>query len=218
MLGHRFADGFMKVIASVFLAALALALVVALWSWRLSAGLDDETPVEIAVAGVRLRVDPQLARVRADLRHAALEELDLVVTLPDLAPAGAKANAMPMEKLVFMTLRRRDEKLEPRDKPARLYARFLEPLVEAHPAGLILRRFEAGGPYDLETLYMTPPEGRVFWARCTPAGPAGATPATCLSEARIAGLDIRLRFSPDLLEEWEALSAGVLRLVEGMAR
>jgi len=203
----------MKVIASVFLAALALAA--ELWFWRLSVGPDDETPVEIAVAGVRLRVDPRLARVRADLANAALEELDLVIALPDLAPAGARANAMPLDKLVFMTLRRRDEKLEPRDKPARLLARFLDPSVEAHPAGLILRRFEAGGPYDRETLYMTPPVGRVFWARCTPAG---ATPATCLSEARIAGLDIRLRFSPDLLGEWEVLSAGVVRLVEGMAR
>ena len=204
----------MKVIASTLLAALALAA--ALWVWRQPPAPDDDKPVLISVAGVSLRVDPKLARVRADLANRALEELDLALAMPDFSPAGVRANAMPMEKLIFLTLRRADEKIEPREKPAKLYARFLEPTVEVHPAGLILRRFEPGGPYDREALYMTPPEGRVFWARCMPAGPTGATPATCLSEARIAGLDIRLRFAPESLGAWEALTAGVVRVVERM--
>ena len=204
----------MKAIAAIILAALALAA--ALWLWPRPSVRDEAAPVRLAVAGVALRVDPRLARAPADLANRALEELDLVAAMPDVSPAGDKAATMPLEELIFLTLRRPDEKVEPRDKPTRLYARFLSPSVEAHPAGLLLRRFEPGSPYDGEQLYLTPPEGRAFWARC--ANAADALPATCISEARIAGLDIRLRFKPELLGDWRGLTAGVTRLVEGMAR
>jgi len=204
----------MKAIAFFFVAA--LALVCGLWLWRQRPALDEAAPVLITVAGAPLRVDPLMARVRADLANPALDVLDLVLAMPDLSPAGARANALPLESLVFLTLRRRDEKIDPRDKPARLYARFLEPLVEAHPAGLIRRGFQPGSPYDRETLYMTPPEGRDFWARCASA--TQALPATCISETRIGGLDVSARFTPELLGDWERVTAGVVRLVEGMAR
>lgn len=205
----------MKVFGASILALLALAGA-AFWWWRAPPAPGDASPVRLAVAGVALRVDPRLARTPADLANPAPQELDLVLAMPDLSPAGAKANSTPLEKLVFLTLRPRDEKIEPRDKPARLYARFLKQGVEAHPAGLILRRFEQGSPYDGEQLYMTPPEGRSFWARCASA--SDQLPATCISEARIAGLDIRLRFKPEMLAEWETVAAGVVRMVEQMAQ
>ena len=205
----------MKAFGACLLALLALAGA-AVWWWRAPPAPDDSSPVRLAVAGVALRVDPRLARAVADLANPAPQELDLVLAMPDFSPAGPRASSMPLEKLVFLTLRQRDERVEPRDKPAKLYARFLSPAVEVHPAGLIVRGFEPGSPYDGEQLYMTPPEGRVFWSRC--ANASDQLPATCISEARIAGLDIRLRFKPDMLGEWEAVTAGVTRLVEGMAR
>ena len=205
----------MKAFAVSLLALLALACG-AFWWWGAPPAPGDFSPVRLAVAGVALRVDPRMARASADLANPAPQELDLVLALPDLSPAGAKASSLLLDKLVFLTLRPQDEKIEPRDKPAKLYARFLSPAVEVHPAGLILRRFETDSPYGGEQLYMTPPEGRAFWARCASA--SDQLPATCISEARIAGLDIRLRFKPDMLGEWEAVTAGVTRLVEGMAR
>lgn len=204
----------------VLIVAIAALVFGALWALRAPGASEDASPVKVTVAGVPLTLDPRFARNPADLSGAPLEELDLVFALPGLLPAGpkagAKAGAIPMEKLIFVTLRGRDERIEPREKPARLFARFLSPAVEAHSAGLIMRRFEAGGPYDGEQLYMTAPEGRAFWARCASA--TGQIPATCLSEARIGGLDLRLRFKPELLGDWERLAAGVARMVEGMAR
>jgi len=205
----------MKTFAVALFAPLALACG-AFWWGREPPAPRDPAPVRLAVAGVLLRVDSRLARAQADLANPAPQELDLIIALPDLTPAGASASSLPLEKLVFLTLRQPDEKIEPRDKPIKLYARFLSPAVEVHPAGLILRRFEPGSPYDGEQLYMTPPEGRAFWARCASA--SDQLPATCISEARIAGLDARLRFKPEALGDWEALTAGVTRLVEGMAR
>jgi len=209
----------MKAIVVSMLAALALAVGV-VFAVRTPAGPEDFAPVKVTVAGVPLTLDPRLARAPSDLARPALEEIDLVFAMPDFAPAGrgagAKAGDASIAKLVFMTLRRVDDKIEPREKPARLYARFLSPAVEAHPAGLILRRFEPGGPYDGEQLYMAAPEGRAFWARCATA--TGQLPATCISEARIGGLDLRLRFDPGALGDWERLTAGVVRMVEGMGR
>ena len=205
----------MKALFAVLIAVLALAAgaVVAL---RSPSAPEASAPVKVTVAGVALTLDPRLARTAADLASPALEELDLVFAMPDFAPVGGKAGAYPLEKLVFLTLRRPDDRVEPRDKPARLYLRFLGAAVEAHPTGLILRRFEPGGPYDGEQLYMTPPEGRAFWARCASA--TAGLPATCVSEARIGGVDARLRFAPELIGDWEKLNAGVARLVEGMGR
>ena len=205
----------MKAFGACLLALLALAGV-AVWWWRAPPAPDDSSPVRLAVAGVALRVDPRLARAVADLANPAPQELDLVLAMPDFSPAGPRASSMPLEKLVFLTLRQQDEKVEPRDKPAKLYARFLSPAIEVHPAGLIVRGFEPGSPYDGEQIYMTPPEGRAFWARCAAA--TAQLPATCISEARIAGLDMRLRFKPEMLAEWEAMTTGAVRLVEEMAR
>ena len=205
----------MKAFGACLLAVLALACA-ALWWWRAPPALGDLSPVRLAVAGVALRVDPRLARTVADLANPAPQELDLVLAMPDFSPAGPRASSMPLEKLVFLTLRQQDEKVEPRDKPAKLYARFLSPAIEVHPAGLIVRGFEPGSPYDGEQIYMTPPEGRAFWARCAAA--TAQLPATCISEARIAGLDMRLRFKPEMLAEWEAMTTGAVRLVEEMAR
>ena len=205
----------MKAFGACLLALLALTGL-ALWWWRAPPAPADPSPVRLAVAGVALRVDPRLARTPADLANPAPQELDLVLALPDLSPAGAKANSMPLEKLVFLTLQQPDEKIEPRDKPTRLYARFLGTGVEVHPAGLILRRFEPGSPYEGEQLYMTPPEGRAFWARCAAA--TLTLPATCISEARIGGVDIRLRFKPEALGAWETLTAGIVRMVQQMAQ
>ncbi len=63
---------------------------------------------------------------------------------------------------------------------------------------------------------MAPPEGRVFAARCTrPMQPPDGLPNTCLSEMRFNGLDVRLRFSPNLLETgngwWRAFAASSIR-------
>ena len=77
------------------------------------------------------------------------------------------------------------------------------------PEGLILRRFEQGSPYDLEELYIAPPDGRTFFARCLKPSEADAAARDfCLFLFREDDLDVELRFAPALLEHWEALTEG----------
>ena len=82
-----------------------------------------------------------------------------------------------------------------------------------------MRRFEAGSPYDREELYIAPPEGRTFYARCMrPIQPPDGLPESCISEFRQGGLDIRVRFNPELLPHWSQLTEGVRGLVRSLQR
>ena len=51
-----------------------------------------------------------------------------------------------------------------------------------------------------------------------PRSPPDGLPDTCIQDFRIGALDVQMRFSPNLLAQWERLREGARRLVEGMAR
>jgi hypothetical protein len=118
------------------------------------------------------------------------------------------------EGIVYISLKAQEKSLDPAERPARLYVRFLEQEEWSHPGGLVMRRFEEGSPFGREDLYMAPPEGRVFAARCIrPQAHPDGLPNTCISEMRFGGLDVRLRFSPNHLGDWERMVAGVRGLI-----
>lgn len=175
--------------------------------------------VEARIGATRLIYAPSLARGEDDRAGGALDALDLLVAYPQFAPPERPRAGQPAAALVFIHLRAQDSTLDPADRPIKLYARFLSPETQEEPGGLILRRFEQGRPYEKEELHLAAPEGRAFFARCTkPANPPDGLGETCLSDLRLLGLDVQYRFSPSLLPEWETLQAGVLRLLEAMAR
>jgi hypothetical protein len=151
----------------------------------------------------------------------ALDQLDLVATYPSFAPAGDAADVTGVtdlseryQTLVFITVRPSDGGLDPADRPARLYARFLEPETWSQPGGLIARAFQAGSPFEGDELYFVAPEGRQFAARCAQPSQTRKIPNTCVADIRDGGLDIELRFSAALLSEWENIVAGAKGLVE----
>ena len=92
-----------------------------------------------------------------------------------------------------MTVTPKDEGLDPTERPAQLYARFLDRETLEGPGGLILRHFEASSPYDLEELYIAPPDGRSFFARCPKPARRDAG-KSCLSMFRDGGIDVELRY------------------------
>lgn len=153
-----------------------------------------------------------------------LDRLDLAASFPDFKPAAETRGVLTEAELaertartVFVTITPDDRSLEPTERPARLYAPLLDPIGFAKPAGLVLRRFQQGSPYEGEELYMTPPEGRAFWARC-PTPEARGAREPCLTELRVDGVNLTVRFSPRLLPDWERLREGVTHLVAGMRR
>lgn len=209
------------------LAVLALLLVLTVAGVFLSSRRSvDAEPQNIvaSVDGVRFSYPAAYARDGATRMGGALDRLAFLTVFPDFAPA-APASGDPKRRdaqeldptHVFILVAPRDEAIDPAERPSHLYARFLESEVWGAPGGLMLRRFEAGSPYELEQLYLAPPDGAVFFARCPKreAGFMGA--ASCIWALRRGRLDVEVRFAPALLEHWSRLvegTRGFLKSVE----
>mgnify|MGYP003350395993 CR=1 FL=1 len=143
----------------------------------------------------------------------------LAHTLPRFGITTTFVNPRDPAAFFVLALQASDRSVDPSERMEKLYGRFLERDVWTHPGGLFMRRFENASPYEREDLYFAPPEGRRFAARCVrPAQPPDGLPNMCVSEFRQRGLDAQIRFSPDLLPDWERLHEGSRALIEQMAR
>ncbi len=181
-------------------------------------------PLNIQLGAVRLVLPAAYVRNPEHRMSGEFSEVEIAANAKDFRPAIRPAKLRPgmedaSEGLVYISLRPQDKTLDPAERPARLYVRFLEQEEWSHPGGLVMRRFEEGSPFGREDLYMAPPEGRVFAARCMrPQQPPDGLPDTCISEMRFSGLDVRLRFSPNLLGDWEHMVAGVRGLINSAVK
>lgn len=183
----------------------------------------DRAQVAASVSGNQFHIDSLYLRTPDQMRGGDLRQIDLVAHFPDFRPGSRQTprpgQAMQSPQEVVVTILPPDGAVEPAERPSKLYARFLEPDAWSHPGGLVMRRFEDGSPYEREELYIAPPEGRTFYARCMrPIQPLDGLPESCISEFRQGGLDIRVRFSPELLPQWSQLTEGVKGLVRSLAR
>jgi hypothetical protein len=200
----------------LFLALLALLVGLGVGAYALLRGDDDATAAltEASIADARFVFASAHARDEATAAGGFADRLAFIAVFPDFGPP-ARASKTPPERLaerarndVFITVSLKDDGIDPADRPMQLYARFLQAETVAGPGGLVMRRFEQGSPYDLEQLYVAPPDGRDFFARCPMAASDGAPGELCLFVFRVDGLDVELRFAPALLQNWDALNEG----------
>jgi len=188
--------------------------------WRTLHSNRDAAPVE-AMVGASTFVLPS-GYFRPESRAGGrLDALGLAAFYPDFAPAGDLRDIVGAtdlserhDRLVFVTISAADSTLDPADRPVKLYARFLDPNEWTHPGGLIARGFLPGSPFEGEELYFAAPEGRAFAARCGKPDQHRSTPNFCIEDFRLDDLNVELRFSANLLSEWERLLAGARGLVE----
>jgi len=207
------------------LAVLLLLLIGALGAggavW-LSRDAEGPHAVEAVVGATRVVFSSAYARDDAGAAGGYTDRLALIARFPDFAPLGpqdkAQAVRAPASRpapLVFLTLSTKDDGVDPAERPLALYARFFEEEVADGPGGLILRQFERDSPYDLEQIYLAPPDGRAFFARCPKSAEArpGVTTPMCLTLLRVGDIDVELRYAPGLLSNWDALARGARALV-----
>lgn len=205
-------------------ATIAAAMVIAASLWRQPAAAP--AIIQASLGKARLAVPPAYARFPSDHAGGAPDRIDLAASFPDFQPAGLPSGLAHQidlqertDRTIFFTLKAEDATLPPADRPARLYARFLSEVVWSHPGGLQMRRFQPGSPYETEELYIAPPEGRAFFARCMkPNEKQDGLPDTCVTEFRQNGIDAQLRFSPALLPDWERMIEGAKTLLQRFAR
>lgn len=187
-------------------------------------GSSTARTVEVSLGQSRLHVDPAYMRHTEDRIGGPMNELALTATFDSFRPASQTAPLRPNmiqadADTIILLLRPADTTLDPADRTSKLYARFLESDTWSHPGGLVMRRFSSKSPYADEELYLAQPEGRRFAARCIrPKQAHDGLPDTCIADLRVEAIDVNIRFSPDLLSDWEKLVAGVQGLVLSLTR
>ena len=174
--------------------------------------------VLIAVADHVLRLEPDYSVKLPSIGRSDPDQINLIAQFPDFRPAGRlNLDKTARQQRIMITLKPIEESREtppPEERPARLYARYLKPEAAALENGLLQRHFETGSPYESEDLFIAPPDGRAFYARCAhTTQQAEDIDETCFTEMRISGLDVRILFAPEMLAQWQALSDGVRSLI-----
>ncbi len=199
-------------LALVFSALLAVAGL----HFLLSPEGEGRKIVEAEIAGVKFVYARGYARDETTGAGGLSDRLAFVASFPAFTPLTAKQRAAVVPA-VALTVTPKDDSLDPAERPGKLYARFLTADALSGPGGLILRRFEQGSPYDSEDLFIAPPDGRTFFARC-PKSQNGATSEGCLSVFREGDFDVELRFASGFLEHWDALYDGARGLLSRMTK
>ena len=143
----------------MFLALLALAATLAAGALGLTILLKDAkapTVVSAQIGGAEFAFAAAYARDEATAAGGAVDRIALLALFPAFRPNASSDRATPKgldaqdTAKLFLTVSPADEGIEPADRPARLYARFLEGDAFLGPGGLVMRRFKPGSPYDLE--------------------------------------------------------------------
>jgi hypothetical protein len=170
-------------------------------------------PVRARVAGVALTIPRDFVRSDAQARGGDLARVDLLFRWPSLEGVGSGERLGPdaIAELVFVTLAPKDQALDPPQRLAAVYSRFLDAEVRREGTELASRRFRVGSGYDGEDLVYDPVRSGDFFARCAP--PAGDAPSTCLREIRVGALDVVYRFPRGLLEDRRRLDRSVAALL-----
>jgi hypothetical protein len=186
-------------------ALAAAALAGTLWVRRPVA--PEPVLVPFRVGALTIRVPQAWLGPSMPRTGGGTDSLEIKVPLAALLdPAPTAGDPLGRETL-HVTVLPVEAGLPPAERAGSLYARFVAATAVPVEGGLIRREFRPGTPFEGETLYVVPPDGRRFTARCA----APSEPAACLSELRLGEIDLRVRFAPGLLAEWE-------RMVQGLAQ
>ncbi|KAA2237049.1 hypothetical protein [Salinarimonas soli] len=194
--GMRRIDGWVALFGAA-VAGLALAAAFAGSRMVRDVPMPETGDMSVVLAG------RSVALPRTWLREVDGEAVELRVPL---AAFGGGASGV-----VLVRIAPREGGAPPAERSALLYARFLSPVAASAEGGLIRREFRPGTPFEGEILYLAPPDGRAFAARCLPVR-MGAARETCLAEIRSGAADITIRLAPEHLGSWQAVTRGLQRL------
>ncbi len=192
----------------------AAAIGMLLASLFVGSGTDRRSTAHtrVLVNNREMLVPTPLIRPDTGTHEGHRDRLDLVLGWPDI-----RTVPLAGQQRIFVALAKADMGLDPGERSADIYARFMEAETWSGQGGLVVRRFKANSPYGGEELHLTAPDGRVFAARCPQPGSAlDTTFQGCLWMLRQQGFDLQVRFPADLLADWDELDRDIRGLVKDM--
>ncbi len=195
----------------IVLIAAAAFVTYVLWPRWPDAPVALNAPsLPIVVAGATFNIEPAAIRMSVQ-RHAGTQaRVDLAYRWPSLTPPAAKPSAVaPLDpdKRLFVTIAANDGTLPLDARLREIYPRYLQPQSRTGPAGLTLRAFRDGTPYQGEELVFETDAPTHFLARCTLRGVGND--GNCLLERRLGAADVTFRFPRDWLDDWQNVARGI---------
>jgi hypothetical protein len=198
-------------------------LLASLVAWRLWPAPEPQEAKIFNLGGEKLRFGASYLR-NGDAQDP--ERIDLMVLAPDFSPAAADPQRLPAagetgdkgraEVFIALTPAPRIEGRAAAAAPAERYGPYLAAEAQIADGGLLRRRFEDNSPYAGEDLYLAPPDGEEFYARCQRQKiPDDGLPNTCTAEFRVNTILAQIRFDPSWLGQWAVLRANTILLLRG---
>jgi hypothetical protein len=174
--------------------------------------------VKIDLAGLPLMVERALIAEPAQQAGGRLTRLDLQLSRADYRPLPVrlpKKAGEPLPETLHLVFTNPGPKAPPADQLQQIYARFLAPETTQANAGLVMRRFRPGTPYEDRELYIGAGSlggslGRLFIALC-PRGVREVEP--CIVRLRQDGVEAELRFPVRALGEWRRMGTETISLI-----
>lgn len=188
----------------------AVALMAAGSLWLAKREPPAPGPVRITVGGHAFVVDSRW------LRGKPVRSGRVTLTIPWGDITQAPEASEPSN--ILLAIGPSDGSTPPAERSTLIYARFLTPTTVAAEGGLVRREFRAESPFEREALYLSPPQGRLFAARCPIPAPGKPPVGRCIAEFRQGDLDLLATFEPALLPHWEQLSRAVKRIADNRGR
>lgn len=179
-------------------------------------------PVDLKVDGIPYRIPAYYTESRAARAGGDQDEVDMHVLLPDLHPwtstdAAAFASNAPDARVVHFVLKPDRQSLTEGQRFERaLRPQTTNPDGVPGPYGLTQFDFPQGLGYDDTQIFTAPLDAKTLLVlRCDRVGDPTFGP-TCIRQSRTPdGIGLTYRFKRAHLAEWQAIDAGIIKLVAG---
>jgi hypothetical protein len=147
-------------------------------------------------------------------REGLLIEANIRLTnTPDPSETGSLISLLSSDKPLAgsVLLRQSEGEIDPKDRLALIWQRYLKSVPFQGPRGLEGHIFAPNSPYDGEVLFTDPSDPRKFAVRCLQATSTDQ-PEICLREVRIANgkVDLLIKFPRSWLTEWREIDSVVM--------
>jgi hypothetical protein len=191
----------------------------------LGGNTTETVPRDIVIGADHLRIPSNYLRFEDQRQSGAAERIDLYATWPDMlgysGATSARFNDISRpDGLIFLQISQSTMSRDMTGRIEPIYRHLFEGDPRPGPAGLMAHTFAKSSGYGAETFYTastaTPDAVPTYGVRCIlPQQPALSTSADCQRDIHVGqDLVVIYRFSSQLLPQWRAIEAQVVRFVE----
>lgn len=183
---------------------------------------DDATIREVVIGNNVIAVPANAIRFDGSRRDGVADRLELYLHWPDMRGYSAEHrddfnHAGGSRRILFLTF---EERRMSRDMSGRfgpIYSSLIKTPGREGPGGLTLFDFDPKSGYFDEVLTVAARDGAdPFVARCLAGNTAASSLAPCERDIQLGdGLSLTYRFPLELLGDWRAVDAAVLREAVG---